>query len=76
MLEHFEPVTRVGGVGSLEWRWIMGFLRSYLPGLVGKGLLSDGQVVEFEADYEARMKEGSSRVFAPILVDAILRRPA
>ncbi len=75
ILEHFEPVTRVGGVGSLEWRWIMGFLRSYLPGLVDKGLLTAAQLAAFESDYQARTAEGTSRVFAPILADTVLRRP-
>ncbi len=75
-LEHFEPVSRLGKVGSLEWRWVMGFLRSYLPGLVNQGLMTREELAAFEADYQARNQKGKTYVLTPTMANVILRRPA
>lgn len=76
ILEHFEPVARLGAVGSMEWRWVMGFLREYLPGLVKRGLLSEAALAAFEADYQARHRDGGTFLCTPTMADMILRRPA
>ena len=46
-LEQPSPAGIVDGerwLGSLEWRWIGGFFRNYLPRLVARGLLSGEEV--------------------------------
>jgi SAM-dependent methyltransferase len=75
ILEHFEPIARLGRVGSLEWRWVTGFLRGYLPGLVEQGLLTNHELASFEAEYQARSKDGKSFIYTPTMADVILRRP-
>jgi ubiquinone/menaquinone biosynthesis C-methylase UbiE len=73
-VEYFEPISRIGKVGSLEWRWVMGFLRSYLPGLIGQGLFTNEALAAFEADYQARNLDGSTFVYTPTMTNIILRR--
>jgi ubiquinone/menaquinone biosynthesis C-methylase UbiE len=75
VLEHFEPIARLGRVGSLEWRWVTDFLRSYLPGLVEQGLLTSDELTAFEADYHARREDGKTFIYTPTMANAILRRP-
>ncbi len=75
VLEHFEPCLRTGPPGSLEWRWIGGFLHAYLPKLVARGLLSASELEEFRGDWAARTAAGTDRICAPVMVSALLRRP-
>ena len=60
VLEDFRPVARLGRVGSLEWRWLDGFFRIYLPKVVERGLLTQR---ELEAWTRARpaTRAGSGR---------------
>jgi hypothetical protein len=76
IVEYFEPISRVGRVGSLEWRWVMGFLRSYLPGLVEQGLFTVEALAEFEAEYQSRSLDGSTFIYTPTMTNIILRREA
>lgn len=75
IVEHFEPVARLGRVESLEWRWVTEFLRGYLPGLVQQGLLTSRELDDFEAEYHARSRDGNTFIYTPTMADVILRRP-
>lgn len=75
VLEHFRPIARLGRVGSLEWRWLTEFYESYLPRLVERGLLQPHEFDNWRADWGARAADGSSFVYTPTMVDAILRKP-
>jgi ubiquinone/menaquinone biosynthesis C-methylase UbiE len=75
-VEHFQPVARLGGVGSLEWRWLGDFFRSYLPKLVDKGLLTAAELSAFRADWQsAAQDEVGTYIQTPTMVDVILRKP-
>ena len=76
VLEHLQPVARAGDTGSLEWRWTVGFLRSYLPKLVERGTLRPDELEAFRAEMDAREEEGTSWVHAPTVVDVVLRKPS
>jgi ubiquinone/menaquinone biosynthesis C-methylase UbiE len=73
-LEHFRPIARLGRVGSMEWRWLDGFYRSYLPRLVARGLLEPGELAAFETEWKARAAEGTSYCVTPTMADVILRK--
>jgi SAM-dependent methyltransferase len=73
-LEHFRPIARLGRVGSMEWRWLDGFYRSYLPRLVARGLLEPRELAAFEEDWRARTAEGTSYCVTPTMTDVILRK--
>jgi SAM-dependent methyltransferase len=74
VLERFEPIARLGAVGSLEWRWVMGFLLSYLPGLVERRLLTDEEYGAFGEDYRRRSEEGRTHIYTPTMANVIFRR--
>jgi hypothetical protein len=40
-VEHIAPQARIGRPGSLVWTWLAGFLDSYMPRLVERGLLDE-----------------------------------
>jgi SAM-dependent methyltransferase len=71
---HFEPVARVGRVGSLEWRWLGGFFTSYLPRLVERGLLTRDELEAHRSEWDARTADGRSRILAPTMVDVVLEK--
>jgi len=74
-VESFLPVARVGVVGSLEWRWLGTFFATYLPKLVERGSYGEGEFAAFRAEWEARTAQGTSRCYAPLMFDAVLRKP-
>jgi ubiquinone/menaquinone biosynthesis C-methylase UbiE len=74
VLEHFRPRARLGGVGSMEWRWIGEFYRVYYPKIVERGLLSEQEYVAWKSDWARREKEGVSWLATPTMADAVLRR--
>jgi SAM-dependent methyltransferase len=72
-LEHFRPIARLGKVGSLEWRWLDSFYRSYLPRLVARGLLGQDELDAFWTDWRARSEQGTTYCATPTMADVILR---
>jgi len=74
-VECFEPVARMGAPGSLVWGWLDGFYRSYLPRLIERGLLETRQMEAFMTDWERRSEDGEGFVYAPTVVDVVLRKP-
>jgi len=75
-LEHFEPVARLGQVGSLEWRWLGGFFHSYLPRLVQNGLLQQEDLEAFRQEWkDSELAVNTTCIYAPTMVDVILRKP-
>lgn len=73
-VEHYRPIARIGRPGSLEWRWLDGFYRSYLPRIVERGLLAARDLAEFQAEWRRRAEARDSFVYTPTMVDVILRR--
>jgi SAM-dependent methyltransferase len=73
-IEHFAPVARLGGVGSLEWRWLAGFFESYLPRLVERKKLAAETLANFRAHWAQREAQSDSYVVAPTLANVILRK--
>lgn len=73
-VETFEPIARIGAVGSLEWRWIGGFFRSYLPKLVEKGSFAAADLDSWIAEWARRESSGEGYCYAPTMVDGVLRK--
>ena len=73
-VETFEPVARIGAVGSLEWRWIGGFFSSYLPKLVEKGSFAASDLEAWSAEWARRESAGEGYCYAPTMVDGVLRK--
>lgn len=74
-VEHFETRARLGGVGSLEWRWGEQFFRAYLPKLVAEGRFPAAELAEWEAEWSERARAGRGFFLAPTMADLVLRRP-
>ena len=74
-VESFQPVARIGAVGSLEWRWVGGFFRSYLPKLVEQGAFHAADLAAWEAEWSRRESAGEGYCYAPTMVDGVLRKP-
>ncbi len=74
VVEWFRPVARLGGVGSMEWRWGGGFFRTYLPKLVERGLLTEAELEDWRRDWEQRTVEGTSFFYTPTMADVVLRK--
>ena len=73
-VESFRPLARIGQVGSLEWRWLGQFFRSYLPRLAERGLLAPDEHDAYRKDWDRRTEEGHSYCYTPVMVDVILTR--
>jgi SAM-dependent methyltransferase len=73
-IEHFAPIARVGGVGSLEWRWLGDFFQGYLPRVEERGLLTAAERAAWEREWAARTAAGDSFVLAPTMAGVILRQ--
>lgn len=74
VLEHFAPIARIGGVGSLEWRWVGEFYGTYLPRLIPRGLFTEAHLAVFLDEWQARSAAGDSYILAPLMGEAILRK--
>ena len=74
-VEYFSPVARLGGVGSLEWRWIAEFFRGYLPKLAERGAIEVPEVDAFDEEWTSREEQGRSYAYTPTMVDVVLRKP-
>jgi ubiquinone/menaquinone biosynthesis C-methylase UbiE len=74
VVEHFRPRARLGGVGSMEWRWISEFYRVYYPKLVERGILSAQEYGDWKSDWARREREGGSWLATPTMADVVLRR--
>jgi SAM-dependent methyltransferase len=74
-VETFETRARLGGVGSLEWRWIEQFFRSYLQKLVERGSFAAGELEAWQEEWRARAARPASFVLAPTMADLVLRKP-
>ena len=75
-VELLRPVARVGRPGSLVWRWVFGFLDSYLPRLAERGQVDAALHRACLDAAAARAAEPGSHVVAPLMADVVLRRPA
>ena len=73
-VEYFQPVARLGYVGSLEWRWLTQFFESYLPKISEAGLLDTSDLAAFGAEWKRRSAEGKSYCYTPTMADVILRK--
>lgn len=74
-VEHFQPVARLGPVGSAEWCWLEGFFESYLPRLVARGLLDERGHEAWRDEWRARAADAASWVQTPTVADLVLRVP-
>ena len=74
ILEDVRPIARLGAPGTLEWRWIGEFFASYLPKLVARGDFGPAELTDFGALWHERSADPSSRVLAPLVADAVLRK--
>lgn len=73
-IAHFEPLARLGGKGSLEWRWVGGFFANYLPKLVQRGLLTADELAAWRREWAAREAEGMGFLQTPTMAAVVLRR--
>lgn len=71
----FEPVARLGPVGSLEWRWLGEFFRSYLPRLVASDQISASLHEAFLAEWDERTRAARGYCTTPTLANVLLRKP-
>ena len=74
-IELFRPEPRLGGVGSLEWRWLSDFFRSYLPKVAERGLLAPSDLAAHFREWDARERAGTSWCYPPTVAAVILRKP-
>ncbi len=74
-VERFETRSRLGGVGSLEWRWMEQFFLAYLPKLVERGGYAAQELEAWRAEWSARAAAGASFALAPTMADLVLRKP-
>lgn len=73
-VESVRPLARIGRVGSLEWRWLGDFLESYLPKLVERDLFTEAELQAHRRAWRARADAREGYVYAPVMVDVVLRK--
>lgn len=74
VLESFVPSARLGRIGSLEWQWVPGFLRTWVPKLSRDGLLDPDLSAAWLIEHERLERDRTSWLLPPIMSEAILRR--
>ena len=74
-VESCVPVARIGRPGSLEWRWVGGFLDSWLPKLVERGLLDAAHVEAHRREWARYETLPGAALIAPTMLDLIARKP-
>jgi len=74
VVEYLAPVARLGRPGSLEWRWLDEFLRSYLPKVQAQGLLRAAEVDAWTREWNERVAADMGFVATPTMADVILRK--
>lgn len=75
VIEHLEPVVRVGGPDTQYWQWPEGFFFNYVPVLVERGLLTAAERAAFERDWRERSKDPRSLFYSPVLAEVVARKP-
>jgi SAM-dependent methyltransferase len=73
-VESFETRSRLGAVGSLEWRWLEEFFLTYLPRLCERGGFPAAELAAWSADWRERTAAGTSWCLAPTMADLVLRK--
>lgn len=74
VIEHLEPVVRVGGPDSQFWKWPEGFFLNYVPVLVERGLLTVAEQEAFERDWAERSNDPRSLFYSPVLAELVARK--
>jgi SAM-dependent methyltransferase len=65
-LVHLDVHQRLARAGDTMWHWAASWWRSYGPKLVTLGYLSEGELREFESDFEAMARETDFLVLPPV----------
>ncbi|MBK7643577.1 MAG: methyltransferase domain-containing protein [Planctomycetes bacterium] len=73
-VESFQTRSRLGAVGSLEWRWLEEFFLSYLAKLVEQQRYSAADFEAWRAEWSLRSRERTSWCLAPTVADLVLRK--
>jgi ubiquinone/menaquinone biosynthesis C-methylase UbiE len=73
-VESFQPIARIGRVGSLEWRWLSTFFENYLPKLVASRLLTEREMQDGLATLAARGADDARFCVGPTMSDIVLRK--
>lgn len=68
-IRELNPIARITRPGNAVWEWPTTFFRNFVPTLVSEGLLTDGDVRTFFEDWEARTRDPSAFLLAPIVLD-------
>lgn len=73
-LERFQPVARIGGTRSPEWKWLGDFFATYLPKLVERGTYAAADLEAFLAEWRDRTASGASFAYTPVVANAVFRK--
>lgn len=60
--------------GSMKWRWLRDFFESYVPKLVERDLISQGECRAALDEWARRSASSEAFVVAPVLADVVLRK--
>lgn len=74
-VESIASISAAGRPGSEVWNRPADFLRSYLPKLVGKGLLRASELRDFESFRAEASRRSDAFVFAPPMVGVVGVKP-
>lgn len=70
-LREIRPIARTARPGSALWNWPTTFFRTYVPALVGMGLLTAADQSAFEEDWARRSKDPYTFFCTPPVYDVI-----
>ena len=74
-LEYFQPISRAGRPGSMEWKWLENFFELFLPKVVEHGQLG---IEEMRAGLTLVHSRGADDIrlcITPTMCDIVLRKP-
>jgi hypothetical protein len=64
-------IARIARPGSALWQWPRRFFDNYLPGLVERGYLAQGDVDAFNAVWAERAADPASYFASPPMVEVV-----
>lgn len=74
-VEHVAPLSRIGRVGSMPWRWVTTFFDSYIPRLIANGLVAESDFEAWKEDQQDLEQNKAAFCYCPQMVEVIGIKP-
>ncbi len=71
VIDELVPICRAARPGSPVWEWVTRFQKTYLPGLIERGYITQQQLDDFREEWKSREEDGVSFFFSPPMLGVV-----